>query len=287
MDAYREYLVNQDRGPDASPLSNKQEDYKRGIAQRVHDFLNSDSWEVSEIGSGSIGDRVYKAVQKHVNLIGRFQVSSFDNSVKENGSAAEQLLFDFYHEHKEQECFDRICRMFGKKYDLVAYLYFIYDPNRYLPLRSSLFDETFKKLGIPLQTSGRCSWENYQKFLNTVAAVRNAMREYYQLEDVDLLDAHSFLWTLNQNVLNISKNETMTTEAAIAKEQRVEVGAVVTHKEYGEGTINKINDNKMYVDFDGKRRVFPYPDVFEKKYLKLVSLFDDGKSRRYHLRIIN
>ena len=225
---------------------------------------------MSEIGSGSIGSRVNKAVQRNVNLIGRFQVSSFDNSVKENGSAAEQLLFDFYHEHQEQECFDRICRMFGKKYDLVAYLYFIYDPNRYLPLRSSLFDEIFKKLGIPLQTSGRCSWENYQKFLSTVAAVRNAMREYYQQEDVDLLDAHSFLWTLNQNVLNISKNETITTESAIAKEQRVEVGAVVIHKEYGEGTIIKITDNKMYVDFDGKKRIFSFPDAFEKKYLNLV-----------------
>lgn len=94
--------------------------------------------------------------------------------------------------------------------------------------------------------------------------------------------AYSFLWTLNRNILNTSKNETITTEAAIAKEQRVEAGAVVTHKEYGEGTIIKITDNKMYVDFDGKRRVFPYPDVFEKKYLKLVSLFDDGKSRGYH-----
>ena len=88
--------------------------------QPGHEILNSESWEASEIGSGSIGDRVYKAVQKHVNLIGRFQVTSFDSSVKENGSKAEQLLFDFYHEHKEQECFDRICKMFGKKYDLAA-----------------------------------------------------------------------------------------------------------------------------------------------------------------------
>ena len=96
------------------------------------------------------------------------------------------------------------------------------------------------------------------------------MREYYQQEDVDLLDAHSFLWTLNQNVLNISKNETITTESAIAKEQRVEVGAVVIHKEYGEGTIIKITDKNIYVDFDGKKRIFACLEAFKKEYLKLV-----------------
>ena len=238
--------------------------------QPGHEILNSESWEASEIGSGSIGDRVYKAVQKHVNLIGRFQVTSFDSSVKENGSKAEQLLFDFYHEHKEQECFDRICRMFGKKYDLAAYLYFIYDPNRYLPLRPSLFDKIFRKIGIPLETSGRCSWENYQEFLNTVAAVRNVMREYYQQEDVDLLDAHSFLWTLNQDVLKMPKSEMMTMEAATAKKKSVEIGAVVTHKDYGGGTIIKITDKNIYVDFDGKKRIFPCLEAFEKEYLKLV-----------------
>jgi hypothetical protein len=104
-------------------------------------------------------------------------------------------------------------------------------------LRPSLFDKIFRKIGIPLETSGRCSWENYQEFLNTVAAVRNVMREYYQQEDIDLLDAHSFLWTLNQDVLNMPKNDTMSVEAATAREKSVEVGAVVTHKDYGEGTI--------------------------------------------------
>ena len=160
--------------------------------------------------------------------------------------------------------------MFGKKYDLVAYLYFIYDPNRYLPLRPPLFDKIFKKIGIPLETSGRCSWENYQEFLNTVAAVRNVMREYYQQEDVDLLDAHSFLWTLNQDVLNMPKNDTMSVEVATAKEKSVEVGAVVTHKDYGEGTIFKITDKNIYVDFDGKKRIFACLEAFKKEYLKLV-----------------
>ena len=95
------------------------------------------------------------------------------------------------------------------------------------------------------------------------------MREYYQQEDVDLLDAHSFLWTLNQDVLNMPKNDTMSVEVATAKKS-VEEGAVVTHKDYGEGTIIKITDKNIYVDFDGKKRIFACLEAFKKEYLKLV-----------------
>ena len=269
MDSYKIYLEKQERGVDSRPLSNTQEDYKRGIALRAHETLNPESWEESEIGSGSIGARVIKAVQKHINLIGRFQVTAFSDKVQESGSAAEQLLFDLYHERKEQGCFERICELFGKKYDLIAYLYFVLDPNRYLPIRPTIFDEIFKKLGISLQTSGRCSWDNYQEFLNTVAEVRGLMREYYQQEDIDMLDAHSFLWTFNQNVLDSSKGETIKEEVTPVKEKKVEVGAIVTHKDYADGAIIKITDKNIYVDFAGKQRIFPYPEAFEKEYLIL------------------
>ena len=269
MDSYKIYLEKQERGVDFRPLSNTQEDYKRGIALRAHETLNPESWEESEIGSGSIGARVIKAVQKHINLIGRFQVTAFSDKVQESGSAAEQLLFDLYHERKEQGCFERICELFGKKYDLIAYLYFVLDPNRYLPIRPTIFDEIFKKLGISLQTSGRCSWDNYQEFLNTVAEVRGLMREYYQQEDIDMLDAHSFLWTFNQNVLDSSKGETIKEEVTPVKEKKVEVGAIVTHKDYADGAIIKITDKNIYVDFAGKQRIFPYPEAFEKEYLIL------------------
>lgn len=256
MDSYKIYLEKQERGVDFRPLSNTQEDYKRGIALRAHETLNPESWEKSEIGSGSIGARAIKAVQKHNNLIGRFQVTAFSDKVQESGSAAEQLLFDLYHERKEQGCFERICELFGKKYDLIAYLYFVLDPNRYLPIRPTIFDEIFKKLGISLQTSGRCSWENYQEFLNTVAEVRDLMKEYYQQEDIDMLDAHSFLWTFNQNVLDSSKGETIKEEVTPVKEKKVEVGAIVTHKDYADGAIIKITDKNIYVDFAGKQRIF-------------------------------
>ena len=49
-------------------------------------------------------------------------------------TVTERVLFDLFHKRKDQECFERICRLFGRKYDLVAYLYYVADPDKYLPL---------------------------------------------------------------------------------------------------------------------------------------------------------
>ena len=264
MAAYRTYLDGQEHGENARPLSNEQEDYKRGIAAKAAETLERESWREAEIGTGTIGDRAIKAVQRNLNLIGRFQVSAFSDKVKEDPEEADRILYDLYHDRKDQVCFEQLCDLFGRKYDLLAYLYFILDPNSYLPLRSSIFDGIFKKLQINLQTAGRCSWENYQDFLDVIAAVRDAMREYYQTSDVDLLDAHSFLWTLNLDVLDLGNEEVVKTVPEA--EKTIEVGATVSHKDYGEGVITKLTEEKVYIDFKGKPRIFPYPEAFEKGY---------------------
>ena len=41
----------------------------------------------------------------------------------------------------------------------------------------------------------------------------------------------------------------------------------VFHKVYGYGKVIKITDEKVYVDFSGKKRIFDYPSAFDKGYL--------------------
>ena len=268
MDAYLAFLSDKSRGDVERALSNNQEDYKRRVAIKASEALDCENWNEDEIGKGFIGDNAIKAVQRNQNLIGRFQVTVFSDKVRENLAVSERLLFDFYHDHKEQECFDRICKLIGRKYDLVAYLYFILDPERYLPLRSSIFDNIFRKLGINLQITDRCSWENYQEFIETIANVRDVMKDYYKIDDIDLLDAHSFLWTIKSENLEVEKEGADTTNNA-STDTSAKVGTVVFHKDYGEGQITKITDEKIYVDFNGKKRIFRYPEAFEKEYLTL------------------
>lgn len=47
-------------------------------------------------------------------------------------------------------------------------------------------------------------------------------------------------------------------------------GAKVMHKEYGTGTISKLSTDKLYVSFNGRKRIFPYPDSFIKGYLTII-----------------
>lgn len=253
MDNYKAFLEGQERSNSSRPFCNVEEDYKRDIANKAAEALKVADWNKEQIGDGTIGAYAIKAVQKNVNLIGKFQVSAFASTVKENPLDSEKVLYDFYHDHKEQECFEELCRVFGKKYDLLSYLYFVKDPKRYLPLRSSIFDKIFIKLGIDLKTAGRCSWENYQEFIDVVNEVREAMVDYYDEPDIDLLDAHSFLWA--------TQTETARDDDKIVKTSGIAEGTLVFHKEYGEGVISKFTEDKVYVLFSSKQRIFPYPEA--------------------------
>ena len=107
LDAYKDYLAAQEHIDDARPLSNALEDYKREVATKAAELLVPEDWDKSQIGTGIIGDRAIKAVQRNSNLIGRFQVSQFVDKVRENTSDAEQILYDLYHERKDQDRYDR------------------------------------------------------------------------------------------------------------------------------------------------------------------------------------
>lgn len=54
---------------------------------------------------------------------------------------------------------------------------------------------------------------------------------------------------------------------------KLKVHTKVRHKEYGEGKINKITSDKVYVAFNGKLFIFDLPEAFENGYL--IPIEDD------------
>ena len=48
----------------------------------------------------------------------------------------------------------------------------------------------------------------------------------------------------------------------------VDIHTSVSHNLYGKGEVVKITDDKVYVLFGNRQRIFPYPGAFEKGYLK-------------------
>lgn len=108
----------------------------------------------------------------------------------------ESLFFDFYRDElTAEEAFPPLLELIGKRYDLIAYLCYLKDCSRFVPIATKSFDKAFTLLGVDLKTSWQCSWENYQAYLGVLCEVRDALRnECY--DDVRLIDAHSFCWMI-------------------------------------------------------------------------------------------
>ena len=86
--------------------------------------------------------------------------------------------------------------IFGKKYALLAYFYFIKDWSKYLPIAPLYFDRAFELLGVDFKTRQLCSWENYSLYLKLIGDIKRMLSETLSSE-VTLLDAHSFAWMLS------------------------------------------------------------------------------------------
>jgi hypothetical protein len=69
----------------------------------------------------------------------------------------EQLLFGLYRgKANEGATFDRLGELTGAKYPLLAYLYFLQDMDRFMPIQPTTFDRAFRGLGIELVTLRNC-----------------------------------------------------------------------------------------------------------------------------------
>ena len=90
--------------------------------------------------------------------------------------------------------FDGLVDATGGKYPLLAYLFFLKDMDRYMPIQPTGFDRAFGALGIEFTTLRQCSWANYATFNATLDGLRPLIARAAGLDTVRLVDAHSFCW---------------------------------------------------------------------------------------------
>ena len=76
----------------------------------------------------------------------------------------------------------------------MAYLSFLKDMDRFMPIQPTGYDRAFRALGIDFSTLRQCSWENYAIYNQTLAALRPLIETSTGLKNVRLIDSHSFCW---------------------------------------------------------------------------------------------
>lgn len=177
----------------------EREGYKARILEEAHSELGSSNWDEATLAKrGSIRGKARRAMALSSNLVDFRQKLRFANILSERPDEAERALYDIYRSEDVEASFRKATEVFGARYDLVSYLFFLRDGGHYLPVRSREFDKRFRILDIDLKMEGRCSWDNYREYLGTIASIRRHLDGYFGFDTPpSLLDAHSFVWMAN------------------------------------------------------------------------------------------
>ncbi|MDD3945647.1 MAG: DUF3578 domain-containing protein, partial [Bacteroidales bacterium] len=238
---FSEFIKSKDGNPfvafSKSPYINEEENYKYDVYSNASQALGVDKWKKEDIGSGAIFEAVNAAVHTKINVAGKaVDHNLIDWRVKDQfrqysvDRQTEQLLFDFYkNERQDSECFEMFHKQ-GLPYQLIAFLYFIKDNNRYLPISQKAFDNIFRKLGISdFKTSGNASWENYSTFITILKQVKDFINK--KDPEATFIDAHSFLWILQQIDMeeNISFDQQLIMFLKQAKTDNLKTNHYVSH----------------------------------------------------------
>ena len=188
------------------------ENYKPRLRDYALGLLGSGDWLEGEIGAGAILNRTIEAIEiqdGRLNLTNNlvFWQNRFGHANRDHRAMLEaasnpalrgrieRLLFDLYRGHADEGVtFAGLVDATSGKYPLLAYLFFLKDMDRYMPIQPTGFDRAFRALRIEFTTLRQCSWANYATFNATLDRLRPLIAQAAGLDTVRLVDAHSFCW---------------------------------------------------------------------------------------------
>ena len=153
----------------SSSYLDKEENYKYQVSKEAKESLDQKHWKETDIGTGKIQQKVNSAIQTRLHYNYQWHDNNLidwrkkdDFAKRPNSKPLEQTLFDFYKSKiKDDEAFETFLSL-KISYQFIAYLFFIKDSQRYLPITQERFDQIFELIGLTdFKTSGRASWDNY------------------------------------------------------------------------------------------------------------------------------
>lgn len=238
------------------------ESYKEPLRQRALVRLGVGLWNRTTIGSGHILQKLISAIE--IPKEGVHEANNLVNWPNEYGHRnrshyvfldaqtdpdlcrqIEDWAFEFYRGGLDYaNAFEIIRGIAGSRYDLLAYLFFLRDSERFMPIGSQTFDRAFQVLGISVRTSWRCSWENYQEYIAALQDIRRALTDYAGLSDIRLVDAHSFCWLLVRPELERPDVRFINSAKGKASNAKIYSGREIAIYEMADNTVNTVNNAK-------------------------------------------
>lgn len=191
------------------------ENYKPRLREHALTLLAVSEWSEEQIGSGAILNRTIRAIEiqdSRLNLTNnlvfwqnRYGHANRDHRVLLEAVSkpaqrieVENLLFGLFRGGADEGViFDHMSDLTGGKYPLLAYLFFLKDIDRFMPIQPTGFDRAFRTIGVDFTTLRQCSWENYSEYNAMLDNLRTLIAQAADLKTVRLVDAHSFCWVFS------------------------------------------------------------------------------------------
>lgn len=201
------------------------ESYKPRVRDEALKRLDAESWAEDQIGSAIIVGKVIDAIEiqaTHGDLTNNmvFWQNRFGHANRDHRAlieaattgtglqTLERLLFQLYRSDSDENAiFDALSEATGAKYPLMAYLFFLKDMDRFMPIQPTGFDRVFGEIGLDFRTLRSCNWENYARFNSILNDLRDPIADLADLDSVRLIDAHSLLWLFSTLLRMEAKGE--------------------------------------------------------------------------------
>ncbi len=241
IDLFLEYVSKQPRqiGKKVSFSSgylHYMEGYKPAVYVKTADILEIKKWD-KRTSPEDIVARAIKAIKlSENNLVDWREKSRFEERLLEDTTTGGNLLQRLFCTENDDQTAEDLAGFFGRRYDMIAYLFFIKDPDRYYPCRPTVFKKAFDDLGVDSTCFGRFTYDKYVQYNDTLRELANLYSSYR--DHISVLDAHSFAWIVGKYkdvrnyIFECDEEETTVKDQTGKKEKLAVVKTRVNQSEF-------------------------------------------------------
>lgn len=223
------------------------EGYKYEIYRKYHSLLQEHQQPYLQIIRHALDDAANNLVYK------QYQRDRLLPKEDERAARLEQALEKLYQTNADAEAFEDIVEVNGERFDIIGFLFFLKDRERYLPISPKNFDARFAKIGLATHFDHGCSWSNYEYFNHLLNDIRMHLQTMLH-PDITLLDTHSFIWMLFDLDLYLDDSY-----------------RIAEHAKFGKGIVKAFNNHNVVIQFQDKERVFDLHTVIRNNMLHFLS----------------
>ncbi len=171
------------------------EGYKEGVYVRACDVLDINHWKRSAASYRSISASAVDAMYvPNNNFVDYRSKDDFKKKVKSDPVETGKAIYDLFKTDNDAASLEALVKLFGRRYDMLSYLFFLKDANNYFPCAPKNFRQSFTLLEMNTDCFKSFTYDHYCAYNDALKELANLYSNYY--DQIGTLDAHSFAWMI-------------------------------------------------------------------------------------------